>query len=159
MRLKSKTYRLCIQADNNENIKASHHWPLWVKLTNGFLSQGSGIMDKRFHIFMSSWNIDSIQHQIMHQKTYKTHNCYDNFLIVWSRTGRTHTHTRARARTRTHMYLVRVRLVTCNSLWPSDVIWLDLGKQTTASHYTKQCWLIFGDVLWYSPEDNFKVDA
>ena len=59
--------------------------------------------------------------------------------------------------------------VSFNSLGPSDAIWrLRSGStlaqvmawcRTAPSHYLNQCWLIIGEVLWYSPLSNLPVSA
>ena len=56
-----------------------------------------------------------------------------------------------------------------NSLWPSDSVWHRRFWSTLAqvmawclmapSHYLNQYWLIISEVLWNSPEGNFKENA
>ena len=56
-----------------------------------------------------------------------------------------------------------------NSLWPSDAIWWHRTEPTlvqvmaccltATNHYLDQCWLTISEVLWHSPESNFKRNA
>ena len=63
-------------------------------------------------------------------------------------------------------YLVKGDLI---SLWPSDAIWGHKSQSTLAqvmscflkapSHYLNQCWFLFSEVLWHSPENNFTAST
>ena len=56
-----------------------------------------------------------------------------------------------------------------NSFWPSDTSLWNKSRSTltqvmvyclmSPSHYLNQCWLLIGEFLWYSPENNFTVNA
>ena len=55
------------------------------------------------------------------------------------------------------------------TLWPNDVIWRQGSRSTLAqvlacclmapSHYLNQCWLMISEVLWHSPDSNFKENT
>ena len=59
--------------------------------------------------------------------------------------------------------------VLYNPLWPNNAIWHHrFGTTLTQvmacclmapSHYLNQCWLFVNEVLWHSPESNFRASA
>ena len=56
-----------------------------------------------------------------------------------------------------------------NTLMPNETIWYDRSGSTlpqvmacclmAPSHYLNQCWLLFAEVLWSSPESNFTANV
>ena len=65
--------------------------------------------------------------------------------------------------------LAKLRLISFNTLRPSNAIWWHKSVSTLAqvmvwyltapSHYLNQCWLIISEVQWHSPEVNLTRDT
>ena len=61
------------------------------------------------------------------------------------------------------------RSLVIGSLLPSDAKWWHRSRSTLAlvmacclmapSHYLNPCWLLISEVLWHSPDNNFKVST
>ena len=114
--------------------------------------------------------IHFLQHQILFKTNHSWFSKAQHQLHMWLRNTSTPVWTIAQQSwtLQSTLWTFNYALIL-NSLWCSGTIWqhrsrLSLAQVmacclTAPSHYLRQCWLIFGEDQWHSPEGNFTGNA